>query len=49
MRMYHVIAINERTRRKYYLTAMPVTHKEGCTILRKQLQHRDVRKLLEEV
>jgi hypothetical protein len=34
-RMYHVVVIVERTGRKVYMTATPVTHKQGCTILSK--------------
>jgi len=46
-RMYHVIAINERTGKKTYLTRTPVTHQEALTVLRKQRPHKDVRKQLE--
>jgi hypothetical protein len=31
-RLYHVVAINDRTGRKDYCTATPVTHHEACTI-----------------
>lgn len=48
-RMYHVVAINERTGKKEYLTATPVTHQEALTILSKQRPHKDVRKQLEPV
>lgn len=49
-RRYHVIAVNDRTGAKEYLTATPVTGREAGTILRKQSPSaRDVRKLLEEV
>jgi hypothetical protein len=34
-RLYHVVAINERTGRKEYLTATPCTHQEGVTIMSK--------------
>ncbi len=34
-RRYHVVVINERTDYKSYMTATPVTHREGCTILSK--------------
>ena len=48
-RMYHVVAINERTGRKDYLTMTPVTHHEGVTIVRKQSgPHKDVRIQLED-
>lgn len=35
MRTYHVVAINEKTGYTEYLTATPVTHREGCIIIRK--------------
>ena len=35
MCLFHVVAINERTGAKVYMTGAPVTHAEGCTILRK--------------
>ena len=34
-RLYHVVVINERAKRKVYLTATPVTHREGCIMLPK--------------
>ncbi len=49
MRLYHVVAINERTVRKCYLTNAPVTHREGCTILRKQVPRKVIRYQLEEL
>jgi len=48
-RSYHVVVINERAKTKTYVTTMPVTHKEGCTILGKLSDHRLTRKQLEEV
>lgn len=48
-RSYHVIVVNERAKTKTYVTTMPVTHKEGCTILGKVSDHRLTRKQLEEV
>ena len=48
-RMYHVIVINERTGRKVYMTATPVTHKEGCTILSKLTRYPWRREQLEEM
>lgn len=32
---YHVVAINQKTQEKSYLTSSRVTHDEGCTIMRK--------------
>lgn len=48
-RSYHVVVINERTEVKTYMTAMPVTHAEGCTILGKITDYKWLRKQLEEV
>lgn len=35
-RLYHIVAINERTGRKTYLTSYPDTHEHCCTIMSKQ-------------
>lgn len=48
-RRYHVVVINERTGKKGYMTATPVTHREGTTILRKITDYPWRRKQLEEV
>lgn len=49
-RKYHIVAINERTRKKYYLTSSPLTHAEAVTMSRKfGPPHKDVRRQLEEV
>ena len=48
-RRYHVVVINERTGKKAYMTAIPVTHREGTTILRKITDYPWRRKQLEEV
>lgn len=48
-RMYHVVSIVERTGRKCYLTNTPVTHREGCAILRKQVPRKTHRYQLEEL
>lgn len=48
-RRYHVVVINERTGKKAYMTATPVTHREGSTILRKITDYPWRRKQLEEV
>lgn len=34
-RLYHVVAINEKTGKKEYCTAYAVPHKDACTILSK--------------
>jgi hypothetical protein len=48
-RMYHVVAIVDHKSRKCYLTNTPVTHGEGCTILRKQVPRATHRYQLEEL
>ena len=45
-RTYHVIVKNERTGRSTRMTLLPVTHDEGCTILRKLAPHKDTRAML---
>jgi len=50
-RLYHVVAVNDRTKKKNYLTATPESHHAAATILRKQRPPRskDVRIKLEEI
>lgn len=48
-RMYHVVVINSRTGSKVYMTATPVTHREGCAILSKLTRYPWRREQLEEV
>lgn len=48
-RQYHVVVINEKTGNKVYMTKMPVTHAEGCTILSKLTKYEWRRNQLEEV
>lgn len=48
-RMYHVVVIVERTGHKERMTAFPVTHAEGCTILSKLTHYSWRREQLEEV
>lgn len=49
-RLYHVVAINERSGFEERLTGYPVEHKEACTILRKQSERPGwVRKEVKEV
>lgn len=48
-REYHVVVINQITGRKVYMTGTPVSHREGCTILRKLSNYPWRRKQLEEV
>lgn len=45
-RTYHVIVKNERTGSTTRMTLLPVTHDEGCTILRKLAPHKDTRAML---
>lgn len=48
MDRFHVVAINERTGRKVYLTRYAMPHKEACRVLSKQSPPApDVRKQLE--
>lgn len=49
MRLYHVVAVNNKTRNKVYMTSSPVTHKQGCTILSKMTKYPWRREQLEEV
>lgn len=46
-RLFHVVAINEHTGRKVYMTSTPCSHTEACTILRKISPYRTVRVQLE--
>ena len=48
-RKYHVVVINERTGHKTYMTATPVTHSQGCTLLSKLTKYDWRRNQLEEV
>lgn len=48
-RMYHVVAINEKTGHKTYCTSYPATHDEACTMLSKFASHPARRIQLEEV
>jgi len=34
-RLYHVVAINQNTRSKIYMTARPCTHQQAMTIISK--------------
>jgi hypothetical protein len=45
-RRYHVAVKNERTGKLTLMTLAPVTHDEGCVILRKLAPHKDTRALL---
>lgn len=49
MRLYNIIAINERTGKQVLLTGYPMNHKECCTMLSKMASHKDTRKMLIEV
>lgn len=48
-RLYHLVAINEKTNKKTYLTGYPMTHEECCIMKSKFNPHKDVRIQLEEV
>lgn len=48
-RLYHIVAINEKTGKKEYLTTYPMPHDDCCVMLSKQSKHEHVRKQLEEV
>lgn len=48
-RMYHVIVKNIKTGVKVYMTAYPVTHAEGCTLLSKLTKYKWRQEMLEEV
>ena len=48
-RLFHVVAINERTGRKTYLTTSPLTHDQACTMLGKMTTRKSVRRQVEEV
>ena len=49
MRLYNIVAINERTGKQVLLTGYPMNHKECCTMLSKMTSHKDTRKMLIEV
>lgn len=36
---FHIVAINQRTGAKTYMTAYPATHREACTMLSKISTH----------
>lgn len=48
-RMYHIVAINENTGNKTYMTAYPMTHAECCINLTKITKHSFRRIQLEQV
>lgn len=48
-RLYHIVAINERTGAKVYVTRYPDTHDACCVMLRKFSYHPARRLQLEEV
>lgn len=48
-RLYHIVAVHERTGRKTYLTASPLAHDEACIMLGKMTPHKAVRLQVEEV
>jgi hypothetical protein len=48
IRLYHIVAINERKGWKVRMTAYPTTHQEACVILSKIGYHPVRRAQLEE-
>jgi len=38
-RLYHVVAIHEKTQTKTYFTKTPLTHNEACNVLKAQMYH----------
>ena len=49
MRLYNIVAINDKTGAQVFLTDYPMTHKECTTMLSKMTDHKDTRKILIEV
>ena len=49
IRMFKLIAINEKTKRTYVLNTSPLSHKEAVTMMGKFTPHRHVRIQLQEV
>ena len=48
-KLYHVIVIVNKTGKRIQMTATPVTHKEGCTLLSKLTKYSWRTEMLEEV
>ena len=48
-RLYHVIAVNEKTQTKAYCTKTPVSHNDACNILKAFSYHPVRTMMLEEV
>lgn len=49
IRFYHLIAIDENTKREYQLTPYPMLHDECCTMRDNFTQHPRVTMVLREV
>jgi hypothetical protein len=47
-RLYYVVAINEKTGHKTYMTTVPFTHKQAMTIISKLSSHKGRRVQVEE-
>lgn len=47
-KLYYVIVINDKTKRKEYLTTIPFSHKECMTIISKLKQYPITRFTIEE-
>lgn len=48
-RLYHLIAVNDRTGVRERQTAFPMRHEECMTMARKFILHRDVRLHVEQI
>ncbi len=49
-RLYHIIAINDKTNKKVYITGYPMTHEKCMVMMSKQSKPaKDVRFMLEEL
>lgn len=48
MRLYNVVAINERSSRKVVCTSKPLPHDQACVILSKLTRHPAARLMLEQ-
>lgn len=48
-RKFHIVAINQRTGAKTYMTAYPASHREACTMLSKISAHPARRVQLEQI
>ena len=47
-KLYHIVAINERTGAKVYMTGYPMNHEQCCTMMKRISYHPARRIQLEE-